>query len=324
LYELFPLRRIRVSQPVISYADACARVAQIWHQEAQPDGPCGALDERCRTLLLTHGASTEHVLLLIHGFTNSPYQFQQLAPLLHQQGHSVLAMRLPRHGCADRLTTALAGLRAAEVIDAMIVAVDIAHGLGKKVTVLGFSLGGVVAAWLAQNRRDLHHVVLVSPAIGIQALPPHRHRLVAHLLALLPNFFQWWNPTLKAERVEPHHAYPRFASRALAVLLRLGLMVRDQAAKSPPGTRQLTLITNPSDPVISHQMVARLMETWMAHGATVTHHAFPAEWDLLHDLIDPLQPAQQVDRVYPLLVQWIEQSLATPVAVTNGSVRTEG
>jgi carboxylesterase len=284
-------------------------VAQIQAAEANGDAGCAAIDERCRTLLLTHGAATQHVLLLIHGFTNCPYQFQQLAPILHDQGYNVLAVRLPRHGCADRLTTVLAGLRVAEVINTLTAAVDIAHGLGRKVTVLGFSLGGVLAAWLAQTRPDLHRVILVSPAIGIQALPPDRHRLVAYALAVWPNVFQWWNPEFKDQRVEPHHAYPRFATRALAVLLRLGLAVRDQAARTPPATTQITLITNPSDPIISHHLLAQLIECWKGHGATVTERAFPAEWNLLHDLIDPLQPEQQVARVYPLLLQWINESL---------------
>ncbi len=310
MYQIFPLRHLQAAQPATSFAEACARVNQIWMQEANPASPCAALDEHCRTLLLTHDAPTAHAVVLIHGFTNCPYQFQKLAPLLHAMGHNVLAVRLPGHGCADRLTTALAGMRANATVDAVTAAVDIAHGLGKKVTVVGFSFGGVLAAWFAQNRADLERVIMISPAIGIQALPSTRHRLIANGLALLPNFYQWWNPTHKAEGVEPRHAYPRFATHALAIMLRLGQTVLDQAANRPPATTKLTLITNPSDPVISHQFVAQLMQAWTAHGATVTEHRFPAEWNLLHDLIDPLQPQQQVERVYPLLMAWLGASFA--------------
>ena len=154
---------------------------------------------------------------------------------------------------------------------------------------------------------------MISPAIGIQALPSGRHRLIANVLALLPNFYQWWNPKFKAEGVEPYHAYPRFATHALAIMLRLGQTVLGQAVRSCPATTELTLISNPSDPVISHQFVAQVVQAWQAHGATVTQHCFPAEWNLLHDLIDPLQPEEQVARVYPLLMEWLAESFA-PIA----------
>jgi len=319
LYELFPLRHLQASQPATSFAEACTRVDQLWAQEATPEKPSLALADHCGTLLLTHDAPVDHALVLIHGFTNCPYQFQQLAQSLHQRGHNVLAVRLPAHGYADRMTTALATMRAVEVVDAVTEAVDIARGLGKEVTVIGFSFGGVLAAWFAQNRADLDRAIMISPAIGLQALPRARHRIIANVLALLPNFYQWWNPTCKADGVRPHHVYPRFATHALAVMIRLGLSVLDQAANRAPATTQLTLITNPSDPVIDHQMVAQLLQRWDAHGVMTTEHRFPTEWMLLHDLIDPLQPEAQVERVYPLLLQWIEKSLADPVATPSAN-----
>ncbi|HRW08689.1 MAG TPA: alpha/beta fold hydrolase [Caldilineaceae bacterium] len=308
MFELFPFRRQRSAAPAATYDEALRRFHQLQMRERSPDDGC-ILNERCHSLLLDHGAQTDHALVLIHGFTNCPYQFQQLAPLIHQQGHSVLAIRLPRHGCADRMTAALAELRIGELLDAVMEAVDIAHGLGRAVTVLGFSMGGVLAAWLAQNRADLQRVILVSPAVGLQALPPQRHRIIGYGLALLPNFFQWWHPKLKTERIGPDHAYPRFASRSLAVLIRLGLAVRTQAAQQRPATNAITVITNPSDTVIRHPSVERLVQNWSAHGATVVAHTFPVEWNLLHDIIDPLQEEQQVERVYPKLLQWIGESL---------------
>jgi hypothetical protein len=41
---------------------------------------------------------------------------------------------------------------------------------------------------------------------------------------------------------------------------------------------------------------------WRAHGGNADTYAFPAEWKLIHDLIDPDQPQQQTSRVYPVLV----------------------
>lgn len=309
MYELFPFRRQFEIEPLPSYEAALQAVAHIQEAERTAVADC-AINEHCATTLLTHGHVTEHAILLIHGFTNCPYQFQQLAPLLHDHGYTVLAMRMPRHGCADRMTGALATLQIHELLASVNHAVNIAQGLGHRVSVLGFSMGGVLAAWLAQNRSDLYRAILISPAVSLQALPIHRHWLVAQTLALLPNFFQWWNPTIKAERAKPEHAYPRFASRSLSVLLRIGLAVRSQAQQEQPATTNITIITNPSDPVIRHEEVHRLGHNWSTHGATVVEHTLPAEWNLLHDIIDPLQPEQQVDRVYPLLEEWICKALS--------------
>lgn len=302
MYRLFPLRKILAPIPAQNFEEAQARFALL--QAAEGD----KLAPYCRTTLLTHGKRTPQAIVLIHGFTNCPYQFQKLAPLLHARGHNVLNLRLPGHGYADRLTTQLIEMTEGALIDSTTNAVDIACGLGEQVTVIGFSLGGVIAGWVAQQRPDVKGAVLISPAIGIQALPANRRRLYGHLLALLPNFYQWWHPSLKEQPVEPLHAYPRFASHALATLLRIGLIVRDSVGRSRPSARQVMVITNPSDRVVDNQTVAQVVAAWRAHGIAVTTHSFPAEWQLLHDLIDPLQPEQQVERVYPLLLEWLAEA----------------
>lgn len=299
MYRLFPLRTIAPPTPAATFAAALAHFTQVQAAEGADIAPA------CRTQLLTHGQRTAQAIVLIHGFTNCPHQFQKLAPLLYARGHNVLNLRLPGHGYADRLTTRLVEMTEPALIDSTTAAIDIACGLGERVTVIGFSLGGVLAGWIAQQRTDVTNAILISPAIGVRALPANRRRLYGHLLALLPNFYQWWHPSLKEQPVEPLHAYPRFASHSLAVLLRLGLIVRDSAGRHRPATTQLTVITNPADAVVDNETVGQMVEAWRRHGMAVTTHEFPAEWQLLHDLIDPLQPEQQVARVYPLLLEWL-------------------
>lgn len=303
---LSPLAHIKRAQPTQSYAEACARLAKLVAEEGE------AIHARCRTSLLHHGGQTEHALVFIHGFTNCPYQFHQLAPLFHQQGWNTLSIRLPGHGFADRLTTALSGVRPNHLVDVTTEGLDIGRGLGKHLTILGFSLGGVLAAWAAQERTDLDHAVLVSPALGILALPRARRHLAAHLLTLWPNFFQWWHPALKEKRMEPLHAYPRFGSRSLAAMMRLGLLVQQQAARQRPKAKQISVITNPCDMVVDNATTAQVVADWRAHQTAVQTYAFPREWALIHDLIDPLQPEQQIARVYPQLLQWLTAGVVLP------------
>jgi pimeloyl-ACP methyl ester carboxylesterase len=294
-----PLRRLPAVRPVTCYADAVERLAPLQQKDDATVNPL------CRTHLLTHGQAVEHVTVLLHGFTNCPHQFHQLAAQLHEQGDNVLNVRLPRHGLADPLTGELALLRAEELAAQANEVIDIAHGLGRRVTLLGFSLGGVVAAWAASERSDLDYAFLVSPAIGIGVLSTWRSRLYANLLVLLPNWYRWWDPVRKAERDGPRHAYPRFATRGLAALLRLGCIVQYEARRRPPVAGKTVVITNPCDTVVANDVVAATVSSWRTHGATIPTYEFPADWRLIHDLMDPTQTQQQVARVYPQLLNWI-------------------
>jgi len=300
---LHPLAQANCARPTTSYTEALSRFQALVATEGDEFHP------RCHTQLRHHGCQTQWAIVFIHGYTNCPYQFHQLAAQFHLRGWNTLSLRLPGHGYGDRLTTALRNLRPKELADMTTEGLDIGRGLGQQLAVLGFSLGGVLAAWAGQQRADLDHAILVSPAIGIRALPSVRRQLAAHFLTVWPNFYQWWNPNLKENQVEPLHAYPRFSSRSLAALLRFGLLVQRDAARTRPQARTITVITNPQDLVVDNEVTARVVADWRAHGADVKTYAFPHEWELLHDIIDPTQPKQQVARVYPQLLQWINDAL---------------
>jgi len=62
----------------------------------------------CRTRLYTHGHRTERALVLLHGFTNCPAQFDALGRQWFERGWNVLIPRYPRHGYSDRLITSIA------------------------------------------------------------------------------------------------------------------------------------------------------------------------------------------------------------------------
>ena len=60
--------------PIASYEEALARV------KAMQEGDSNDLTrDVCITKLYDHGNSTEHVIILIHGFTNCPEQFKDLS-----------------------------------------------------------------------------------------------------------------------------------------------------------------------------------------------------------------------------------------------------
>ncbi|GIV77860.1 MAG: hypothetical protein KatS3mg050_2254 [Litorilinea sp.] len=287
-----------VSRPARNYGEALARLASI--QAAESTLP---LHPVCRTQFLDHGRPTPRTVVLLHGFTNCPHQFHLLARECFERGNNVLIPRLPRHGLATRLPTALARLTAEEAAAATTAALDIARGLGEEVLLLGFSFGGVLAGWAAQHRGDLARAVLVSPAFGLGAIPQSLTPLAAHLFALWPNTQRWWDPVQRERAPGPDHAYAGYASRGVATLLRLSLLVQRAARRRPPATRSITLVTNPCDRTVRNEVALQVATWWQGHGASVQHRPFPAEWQLIHDLMDPAQPLQQVQRVYPILLE---------------------
>jgi carboxylesterase len=57
---------------------------------------------------------------------------------------------------------------------------------------------------------------------------------------------------------------------------------------------------------VDSRVAAQIAQNWQQNGAdAVQHYQFEARHRLPHDLIDPNQPNQQVDLVYPVLVELI-------------------
>lgn len=283
------------ANPARSYDDALARLGAL---QARDDD---RINPKARTHLRSHGHKTENSAVLLHGLTNCPAQFLQLGELFFERGYNVLIPRLPRHGLLDRLTDELSGLTAQELVTATDEAIDIAAGLGERVTVAGLSMGGVLAGWAAQVRRDVDRAVLISPAFGMMDMSMLRVNLISRLALLLPNRFMWWDSEA-TEANGPPHTYPRFSTHALAHVFRVGQYVYAQAAKHPPAARSIVMIYNTNDHAVSNPATEQLVERWKSHGAFVTSYTFD-NLSIPHDLIDPAQPYQAVDRVYPILIE---------------------
>src|SRR5262249_14256513 len=157
------------------------------------------------TVLLTHGQTVDDAVVLHHGYTNGPQQFVALARMLHERGRNVLIPRMPYHGLADRLTPAIARLTAQDMVALASESADIAHGLGRRVTIAGLSAGGVMAAWVAQFRGDVARAVAMAPEFGLYVVPASLTAPVRLAMAGLPNRFVWWDPRQGALAPGPQH-----------------------------------------------------------------------------------------------------------------------
>jgi carboxylesterase len=266
------------------------------------DGP--NVNPACRTRLYTHGHRTERSLVLLHGFTNCPQQFDALGKHFHELGWNVLIPRYPRHGYSDRLTTSIAELRADMLIAVANRAGEAGAGLGQRLTVAGLSLGGVLTAHLAQSSKSIERAVLIAPMFGIRPLPGWGMAAVRRLAYVLPNFYVWWDAALK-ERIAPQHAYPRFSTRAYAALFESGAIVMKRARRAAPMARHLEVITNAAEPRLDNRFTHELVDHWRRHGASVDTYEFPLAEGLPHDLIDPANPDLDSKKVYPVVIEAI-------------------
>ena len=121
--------------PAADYSSAVNLVARRQLADDRVAAPIG------RTILLAHGARTPRVDILLHGFTDSPNQFAELADSLFRDGDNVYVPRLPHHAERSGDARALAGLTAVELRQTADSAVDVAAALGDTVVVVGLSVG---------------------------------------------------------------------------------------------------------------------------------------------------------------------------------------
>lgn len=288
-------------RPTKSYEDAVQRFAQLY--EAL-DG--SAINPVCRSQLLTHDHQTDRAVILLHGMTNCPAQFLTLGTLLYEQGCNVLLPRMPHHGLLDRETEDFKNLKAEELRSFADTAVDIAQGLGKRVMVIGLSAGGVIATWITQFRTDVERTVIVSPALGLLNYPDMVQPLLMNTARRLPNRF---SPIGDGDAsVGPEYAYMRHTTHALAEMMRLGEAAARASRKHPPAVRSIILVTNANDQDIKRSYALTFLDRWQRHpGVCTNHFEFPIADGLIHDLIDPCQPEQKIDIVYPILQDFILQ-----------------
>ena len=287
---------VHKSGPVPTYAEA---VAQIKASIAETPANIGAPGI---PRLMEHGQQTEYVYVLLHGLSNCPQQFEPLGQELFKLGHNVYIPRMFGHGESDRMATEWGKLTAHEMLNWGNNAVDVARGLGRRVIVVGLSVNGTTTAWMAQNRSDLHKVVLLSPFLAPAGTPLWTVGPVRNILMRLPNMFMWWNPKLKEKNPGPPYAYPRFPTRVIGETMLLGETVMAESRREAPKSPSILVVTTAIDPAANNAVTARLVENWQSH-RPVEVYQFPKEQAVPHDFIDPHQPDGKVSLVYPKLIE---------------------
>lgn len=288
------------SHPAADYPAALAAFDAVKAREAQL-----ALHPRCHSSLLTHGSKVKRAVIFFHGLTNCPAQIDVLGQQLFDQGYNVYIPRLPGHGMADPMTTALADLTAEQLVATTNESIDLAQGLGDEVVVAGLSAGGTMVAWSGQYRADAGNTVSIAPFFSPHVVPPWAAHAAASLMLAAPNIMVWWNPLEPFPSEEMDYAYPRYATHAVAQIMRLGQAIDDSARREAAKAQNLGLLVNDADTAVSNAFIRRVADAWRAEGRQVDVENLPEARQLPHDLIDPRQADQDIAFVYPIVLQMI-------------------
>ncbi|HKN66264.1 MAG TPA: hypothetical protein VJW73_08315 [Gemmatimonadaceae bacterium] len=275
--------------PAANYDDAIAR-ARFFERGDSIATASG------RSLLRVHGHRTSRAFVLFHGLTNSPYQFRDLADSIYAAGDNVFVPRLPWHALPGGTQRELARITAGALRGVADTSVDIASGLGDTVIVFGLSLGGTMAAWVAQFR-PVGRVVIAAPALGVSHVEASLETPLMNLGLRLPNYSQ-------DDPADPHRPdrMPGWCSRGIAQMMELGLAARRGARESAPRTGAIRMLVNAHDQTVSRALIDDLVASWRAKDASVETTELSDTLGLPHDLVDPTEPGAKPSVTEPVIL----------------------
>ena len=104
----------------------------------------------------------DHVVLLLHGFTGATQEFQFLIPHLEKHGIPYLAPNIIGFGSSNTLI--LNTVNRKDWYNLCLAYFDYLTMVADKVSIIGHSMGGVLATYIAE-RRKVHHLILSGPGI---------------------------------------------------------------------------------------------------------------------------------------------------------------
>ncbi|HEY53068.1 MAG TPA: alpha/beta fold hydrolase [Caldilineae bacterium] len=285
--------------PMMDYDEAVARIEQLMQEEIP------ITNESSRSIFLDHGEKTDEVYVMVHGVTNAPKEFEELGQMLYDQGANVLILRMPYHGLKSGDIKELAPLTSEDLRDYADETIDIGNALGDKMTVMGISGGGTVAAWMTQNRPEVDRTVLLSPFFGLAQTPMFLDPIIMNAFSRLPNL----SIGGKAE-ADRAWVYKGESSNGVAVFMRLGQAMLKQADSAPPQTSDTFIVTTASDLAADNDWAQKLAEVWETQGAPVDSYEFPKSDHIPHASIDPFTEEAIRQKVYDKIFEWLS---ANPV-----------
>lgn len=289
--------------PYEDYPEAVARIRDIEIGErAMPLSSVG------RSYALVHGSQVETAVVIFHGYTDVPDQFQKVAKGYFDAGANVWVPRMPFHGYMNRMTDDLSELTPEVLRQAADENIDIAAGLGRNVEVVGLSGGGAMAAWSAAERADVTRTVIISPLMLPKGYKPWMIRPLARLVAMLPDSYTWWTDE---EDKAPGPEYPRYSRRGItSYLMMVERAKADGAGGRKPVQGDVVIVSNLADQHLDTQYPIDVMRPLVRDDRSFTTITIPASEGLKHDIVGLTGDNRPK---LPVAYRYLSQALGIPL-----------
>ena len=157
-------------------------------------------------------------VVLVHGFTGTPYEVRYLGEQLARAGFSVRAPLLPGHGTSMADLDATSWEQWTEAVERAVDAMRVRCG---RVAVVGQSLGGLLALYAAAHRRDIACVGSLAAPLWLEGLSARVAAWTTRgLLRRVRTLPKLGGSDVRDKRVRAENpCYPAIPTRALAQLL---------------------------------------------------------------------------------------------------------
>ena len=234
-----PFMKLFSMVAIVFAAAVLIRLVLLTYGLSKINNPKGQLESfketntifECQPLNYSSHEKKPHVVILLHGFTSSPMIFDQIAAELEENKidfHAplIVGFGLIRH---DLLFT----LREEDWVRQLTELYDLLKNQYEEVSVIGHSLGGLLAVYLSQLR-PIKHLIVAAPAIFPDpAQRLYRFLASSHVLArVLPWMLPFLpkirrkgrstaNDVLRDEAAEKYFQYPVAPVRGIFNILKL-------------------------------------------------------------------------------------------------------
>lgn len=227
----------------------------------------------CTRVAISYELPMSNVLVL-HGFTSHPIlTMGPLPQTLREAGLNVAQPTLPGHGTRPE------DLRGVRWQDWLQTAREAYLALPEPRAVVGLSMGGLLAGWLAAEHKTAALVAL-APALGLK----NRMAYLAPLLHFLKPWAFSTDPAEEARRRAKSPNYPNFPTSALAQLVALQQSVPELL---PRVWAPALVLEATHDDTVPEAAVRRYYA--LIGGPHKEYRTYPSQHDML---LDPL--AQQI------------------------------
>ena len=164
---LMPAAQVDIPSIDVEPADAAGYAQALGEFAAYRESKLkGIKNEDNLPFLLAHGAKMRNTVVMMHGLTDSPWFMRKLGEILYEQGYNVISLLLPGHGTKPEDLLTVTKQQWQQEVDR---GLNIAAGLGERISLAGFSTGGALSLDALRRHPELKadKLFLFSPALAI-------------------------------------------------------------------------------------------------------------------------------------------------------------